>query len=204
MVTKAALAAVAASVLLLTGCVTVNPPPKPGLSDSEIKSFVRLQRDLIWSSIADPRGEKPSVRDIQIVQPRDFGDAYAKCMNDAGYFNYFGAGDQYTVQSAGLLSDAEMSETLECSARVQVDPAEFMLNRAQGDYLYDYFQDSLIPCLELAGYRITDVPPRSQLAYGGWNPYYIVQAESGFDPESPIVQRCPPVPSGLAFGRVKF
>ncbi len=67
-----------------------------------------------------------------------------------------------------------------CFKRYPVSPdspdLDFILTKAQADYLYDYYVERLIPCLESIGMTVGEAPRRvefTRLPYGAlsWSPY---------------------------------
>ena len=208
MVTRA-LAVAAVSVLLLTGCVTAKEVPKPGLSDAEVDVYINLQLDSMWNGSDLPEDQRPDSGDVQLVQLEEYGDAYASCMNKRGYLDYAGEGEGFAGGDPGSagFGDEELAANMRCSGLVQLDPSSYALNDAQADFLYDYFQSSLIPCLELAGYHVPGPMPTRAEAWQGWfNPYFSFPGtfSQEMTADTPLSQRCPPVPHGFQFQGVDY
>lgn len=188
---------VAAAALLLAGCSAaplVEPPT--GLSDEEELLYAQSFA-LEWSGI--PSSGIESVAVISYVPPAGWGTAVAGCMNAAGYPDYAAtaAGMAYPLRE----TDAETEALYVCIARYPVrSDFSAYANTAQLGYIYDYFRDSLVPCLALEGYIVPgEAPSREQFTaltvQPRWNPYNAL-------PESPpqsVRDRCPasPFPAGL-------
>jgi hypothetical protein len=76
-----------------------------------------------------------------------------------------------------------------------------VLNAAQLDYLYDYYLESLIPCLEVNGIHIRTVQTRKQFLdrAGGWNPY-VSNGGALLGGTGRIAAKCPAYPEGYGAG----
>lgn len=104
-----------------------------------------------------------------------------------------------------------------CFKRYPVSPdspdLDFILNKAQADYLYDYYVERLIPCLESIGMTVGEAPRRvefTRLPYGalGWSPYLVMSPQPRADDDwqwvisqcgtPPYADRTHPIPDGTA------
>jgi hypothetical protein len=76
-----------------------------------------------------------------------------------------------------------------------------MLNSAQAEYAYDYFQQTLIPCLALRGIEVRDAPTRETYfaEFGWWNPYWSIDPKllNGSLADRDLLTACPPLAPGL-------
>lgn len=184
--------AIAVAALLLAGCsATPVVEPLTGLSEMEEQLYAQSFA-LRWSGIEVP--DAPDVEVVAYVPSAGWGTAVSGCMNAAGYADYAatGAGMSYPSRQ----DDAETLALYTCIGRypVQADFSAYA-NKAQLEYLYDYFRDSLIPCLAAEGYIVPGTAPsREQFTeftvQPRWNPYNALLAEPG---ES-VRERCPASP----------
>ena len=188
---SAALLAVVAA-LLLAGC-TVTPVAEPlsGLSPEEEQLYAQSFA-LQWSGI-EVAGD-PVVGVVAYVPSAGWGTAVAGCMNAAGY-------PDYGVTATGMTypareDDAEALALYTCIGEypVQADFSSYA-NEAQLGYLYDYFRDSLVPCLATEGYTVPGAAPtREQFTRftvePRWNPYNALESR----PTEGVRERCPASP----------
>jgi len=184
--------AIAAAALLLAGCSaapTTEPPS--GLSDEEELSYAQSYA-LQWSGIEVP--DAPAVEVVAYIPSAGWGTAVSGCMNAAGYADYSATRTGMTYPSRE--DDAETLALYTCIARypVQSDFSAYA-NKAQLEFLYDYFRDSLIPCLAAEGYIVPGTAPsREQFSeftvQPRWNPYNALPST----PPAAVRERCPASP----------
>jgi hypothetical protein len=179
---RAALAA-AVALLALTGCVQAAQPPAEGASLEQREARAVRQADLLWqiSSFAD---QQPANQPHEFISQSEWADAIVGCMTAAGYEGYVSDGTGYSFESSS--GEAESVMHLTCSSQWVVLPTEDeMLGDAQLSYLYDYYQQELIPCLTLAGFRVTSAPTRTEFveSRGEWIPQMTMEGPNanGFD-----------------------
>ena len=124
-------------------------------------------------------------------------------MNVAGFDQYVAVDGGY--QTEGDLTERSNAEVLAayvCDTSFEVEGQyDNWLNARQLDYVYDYFQGSLVPCIELLGYELLEPPTRAQFTeqWGGWHPYFAVD-ESQFEryfADNRVPSECPPFPAGI-------
>jgi len=68
-----------------------------------------------------------------------------------------------------------------------------LLTEPQQDYLYDYYQRWVVPCIMLNGYALAQAPTREEFHndWAGWNPYYSIEQGMGTEQEfETLVTRC--------------
>ena len=197
-----AVAGILLAGLVLTGCVTVNSPPKPGLTQAERQEQLQRTADELWKSTGLPEGQRPAIDNLAPVGLDNVYDAFVTCMNRNGYHEYQTTPDGgYTIDN-GDASTEETITVFRCQVTYQVDPNAYVLNSAQLAYLYDYYQDALVPCLVRAGYpdvALASPTRREMIENGGWNPYVGVPNDifSQLTSTSPLVRMCPPVPEEM-------
>lgn len=184
--------AIAAAALLLAGC-SAAPVAEPlsGLSDEEELSYAQSYA-LQWSGIEVP--DAPAVEVVAYIPSAGWGTAVSGCMNAAGYADYSATRTGMTYPSRE--DDAETLALYTCIARypVQSDFSAYA-NKAQLEFLYDYFRDSLIPCLAAEGYLVPGAAPtREQFTAftvePRWNPYNALPTA----PPSAVREACPASP----------
>lgn len=194
--------ALVAVVLLLTGCSTVAAP-EPGLTAEELDDLRQLRTEGLWAATGLYPDQRPANPPVTTVSIDDWAAAYVKCMNIAGFDDYELEGNGYSVTGTdGESSELERLTNYLCAMSFEVE-GEFdgMLNAAQIAYLYDYYAQTLVPCLAAHGYKVDLVPTRGEYeAQGGnWHPYFSMHAEEWvelFD-DSSMLLKCPPGPPGM-------
>lgn len=191
-------------LLALTGCVQATHPPSSGFTDEQ-----SMARALEYADALYPDG-LPDGYTVTIVEPQDLGDAIVGCLAERGFDNYSAIGDGVLWEGNDAVSEAEGQAWNLCSTVWQADPADTgALNEQQLGYLYDYYRESVVPCLAMAGITLPDPPTRAQfIASGGiWQPV-LPQSETyvsgGFDlgsspwvrstPGGDLMARCPTWP----------
>jgi hypothetical protein len=186
-----ALAALA-GILLLTGCVQARDVP-PAATDADLESYLDGREDLAWQNLglADrydrPEGER-------VVLPRaEYFDASFACLEPVMPTTWGSSdgpeGPQLAPIEGVTYSAATKLAWFTCLTRYVIDPRPEggFLTPAQQDYLYDYYQDWLVPCLADHGYAMFDVPEREAFVAApgvSWNPYYAsndIRSEEDFE-----------------------
>ena len=160
----------------LSGCVTVGAP-KPGLSDAEREEFVRAQLDVSWEYFGLAPELRPPDGSIVLVSREEYPGEFAACMNDAGFDNYLADGT-IVFSEGSVQSDAELMANFDCGIRIVVPADESgLLNRAEREYAYDYYEQFLVPCLMKHSIAMYEPPSREEFheSFGAWNPYSSVQ-----------------------------
>jgi len=191
---------VALAVLLaLTGCSAVAMP-EPGLSEAEREIVQQQTRDNYWAVTGLPDEQRPAATPMTVVPSEEWPTRFVECMNAQGFANYAVAGDgysTYTIESEDPTVEALASYV--CSTSFWTDYGWF--NTAQLDYLYDYYEQTLVPCLAVHNAQIWGAPSREKFYAqgGGWHPYFNFpkkDQERIFADEA-LPDECPPVPPGM-------
>ncbi len=154
-------------VIMLTGCVQALRPPADGFTDEQ-----SLKRALARAEEMFPAG-LPDGYTVTLVASQDLGDAIVGCLADEGFDDYTADGIGVIWKGAGAVSDAEGQARQLCTALWQMNLDETgALNDQQLGYLYDYYRESVVPCLAMAGVTLPDAPTRREfIASGGaWQP----------------------------------
>ncbi|WP_168625786.1 MULTISPECIES: hypothetical protein [unclassified Cryobacterium] len=166
------------AVLLLSGCDSTSEPPTPSgpkLSAAE-EQLVQESLDGSWRMVVLLYADavRPEVERVRLVEQSDQPTAIADCLAEQGY--------DVVVDSQGSISSTGGGEAFQvayytCEATYPLHPDYLRpLSEAQLAHLYNYFLNTLKPCLEAEGY---DVPPAPSLQRfletynegGGWIVY---------------------------------
>ncbi len=193
-------------LLVLTGCTAPQPPAPVG---GDYAVILAERADTVWQMTGLSDELRPT---IEIGQARDQFTAaslFSSCMASRGWPDYFSRSTGYGYRAIQLATtDEERLGWYGCFVAYPVDSEYTMQSVAQFDLVYDYFQDTLIPCLDEQGYAISDAPTRLEFrtVWDGftdplfpfvWNPYYdIVGAPADL---TALQQLCPPVPPRQSF-----
>ncbi len=190
----------------LTGCSGQTPTgPTPGLSADQVATIVDARNEIMWERLG-LAGSPPAGSSIRELRPLDaWGSAMADCMRAAGYPSYVGLASTYDRRSSKPATKAELIAFYECGAANPTDPVEQnYLSREQLDYIYSYYQRSLIPCLRAHGVTSSPAPQRAEFlrtifvadefGYASWSPY---EGLTGISHR--LFTDCPPSPPGFAY-----
>ena len=192
-------ALLAAAAVTLSGCA-VTTAPEPGLSEAERQRFQERSSDGYWEYTGLPDDQRPASASVITVEPEEWPVRFVDCMNAAGFDNYAFEGGGY-VSSVQLVEprEAEMLATYTCSTSFWVDAGWF--NDAEMNYLYDFYEQELVPCLAVHDAEVWGAPTREEFtdAGGWWHPYLsfrqVDQERIYADETVPIA--CPPKPPGI-------
>jgi hypothetical protein len=199
-----------ATALLLVGCSTPSTwPTTVTLADSTALSAA--EDDAVWALVGGT-GPRPFVEAAAPREPFDAMAAFGRCMNAAGYSNDYVVTDNgMTLNEPNSVATAQEGvDWYRCfAANPQDHRTEFLGSIARRAYLYDYFQNSLVPCLALAGYPVPDAPTREAYLSGEvgasaipylsypWNPYDAVVNTILLSETNRIKKECPEYPPGV-------
>ena len=187
----------------LTGCTGSGPVATPtpnALTASEFQSLIEEDIDEAWAR-AGQSVERPEVSIIRLVALFEWPDVIAQCMNDAGYDNVNSVDGGLEVRDVPEAQRSAMAlAQFICEAQYPTDPKfNVPLNESQLSYLFDYLKNEQKPCLEEAGYTISDPPSEQKFieSYyntGGWSPYSELPTGNTINE---MESSCPQIPSGL-------
>jgi hypothetical protein len=196
-------------LLGLAGCsAVVTTPPEPTPSDFD--DLLQQRLDVVWKKTKLDDAHRPPIAAGPILSQFAAGHAFSRCMQSLGWPEYFSHDTGYGYRALQLAtSDEERLNWYECFAAYPVDGEFGFASVAQYDYIYDYYRDSLIPCLRSHGYLVSRAPDRLEfrttwfdwsdpLSPYVWNPYYEIPGYGGSEPLA-VTQFCPPVPSGQTY-----
>ena len=199
-----ALAAAAASLLLLAGCATPTPIP-PGLTDAEADEVVAEQLAETWTAVN--RGEArdmPAFERVSYTTPDTWSSAQVSCLVAAGIDASEVSGG-YMVSSDGTVSNRQIADAqMVCLGQYPVDPrTQGYLSDSQLLYAYDYLTERVAPCLDLLGFPSSGPPDRP--AFVGavragqvWTPYShggATRLDATAAEWTVINGKCPPLPA---------
>ena len=190
-----AVAVVAASIVLLSGCAEPRHAPPSGLSAEEFAEYNDYVGQRMWQFTGLPESLRPEVTP-EIVEPDEWTERLGACDDMAAVAT--AAGEQ-----AAIISEYE------CRMSYQLTPGVLsLLNEAQLDYLYDYYQRTLVPCLRIRGVEVPEVLTRDEAVDVGrfgaypWNPYGAMSDFTRDDVrDSATWAACPPFPPDAVFDR---
>jgi hypothetical protein len=203
---RGVLAAIAVLLLLLTGCTAAQPPRPVG---EDFAAILAERADAVWQLTSLSDSSRPAVQLGQAHDQFTAASLFSSCMASRGWPHYFARVNGYGYRAVQLAETAEERiDWYECFAAYPVDSEYTMQSAAQFDLVYDYFKDTLIPCLHAQGYSVTDAPSRLQFrtTWDGWgdplfpfvwNPYYDLE-RIATDPEA-LQRQCPPTPPSQSF-----
>jgi len=179
--------------LLLTGCAAERTAPAGGLSDEELGRYQSSVADRMWHFTGLDDSLRPEVSFVT-VDLKDWVVAMDSCWKN------------FDVEDPK--EQPELAVKLYACRAHQQQSAEALglLNTAQLDYLYDYYQDRLIPCMRSRGLDIDDVMTREEATDVGrfasypWNPYSGIRDFVREDPADVDTWRsCPAFPPDKIF-----
>lgn len=179
------LIAIAAAVLLLVGCVPTRPVPERSADDlaAQTDRFLAVQ----WAYLGfTPDSTRPAVDVERYVRVEQQAVILRECVAESGY----------DIEGPPTAQQAEAIYV--CNARFPVDPALFGFHGdAELDFIYDYYVESLVPCLAGFGVEPRRMASRDEFhdpvdTLFLWSPYdglRIDQQERDF-----LATACPSMP----------
>lgn len=185
-------------VLLMSGCVEAEqagPAPTSEGSDPGVAG----------AGSPEPSPDAgPSDDFVRFVTVEDAAEVWVECIRSEGFpvtllpGNGVGYQDVPPAQGAAATAAGDL-----CSRRFPIDPLYLEpFNAAQLDFLYDFYVEESVPCLEGLGFTGFDPPAQATFAatYGGqetWTPFSDITEEqitlTGIGIEE-AEQTCPQVP----------
>lgn len=177
--------------LSLTGCAQVDEPPQP--TDAELDAYIREQQDLLWYEYGSPQFERPVVQSV-LVEPNEYNDLNASC--GAGVLTVVDADGGIVSVTPVLSSEIEQYE---CRVGQMLYPADVdYYTPAQLGFIYDYFHDVLVPCLQTQGLSVGFTPTREEFTAAAgtvpWDPYTQLGANLPPSRADEIRLRCAAMP----------
>lgn len=174
--------------LTLAGCAPVTEPPPP--TDAELAQYVAEQQAMQWYFLAPVEYEQPAAF-TELVRADDFVRRATDCSTLS----------QQQDESLRHYLD----ESFTCQVALMLYPTEVAYyTPAQLDFIYGYFKDSLVPCLQLQGLDVGYAPSRDEFTGQAgiipWDPYSELGAALPPSRADEITQRCPPMPTASFIG----
>ena len=172
--------------LSLAGCLPVAEPSEP--TDAELDAYIREQQDLLWYEYGSPQSERPDVQAVLVTS-----DSRLSCGRASS------AIDVNTGAVTATTLPPSETALYECHAAQIPYPTNLRYyTPAQLGAVYDYFRDSLVPCLQAQGLHVAVAPTRDEFTgVAGaipWDPYYELGADLPPSRAQLIRQRCPAMP----------
>jgi hypothetical protein len=198
-----AVAAAAASLLLLSGCTPAPELPEP-ITLAEAKARVDEQNRQWWDSMF-PDEPMPVVEPVEYLDVNDPGTKAIDCMRDSDIAGLvFGADASWSIVDgdAGTMEEVSRAQFV-CALKYPYDlsdPAAMgMLSKAELAWIWTYNQKRLVPCLQSLGYTVINrTSDYTENSY--WIPYYEMAPIPRSNEEwARIDLRCPPSPVGPLF-----
>jgi hypothetical protein len=165
--------------LVLCGCVA-SPPA--GLSENELAQHRARILANTWANTGLP-GEQPGVESHTASTSEEWLASMAECIGAIGLGASswgYSTSEGYVLGTAsgGDVDDPEALREFYVCAASYGPPQSFeeLRSNAQLDYIYDYYQKSLVPCMIMNGFRPEAAPTRVEFhaIAGQWSPYYSV------------------------------
>jgi hypothetical protein len=201
--------ALMAAALAFTGCAAQPPKAPPGPNDQQVAS---MMQDWAKKETANYQADLALMVDnfgfVRFVKPGEWSTVMTECVRDLGGSRFlYGPGNQASLPA---LSAPEAKYTYAANAECSVEyPMSSMRTRLrtpeQLDFIYDYYQAELIPCLRSAGFQVNHVPGSDEyreLSNDGitaWDPYGSLS--KGPDQSAVSIAalkaRCPALPPGI-------
>lgn len=187
-------------LLALSGCAVVAAP-EPGFSDAERNLVRQSASDGWWESSGLPDELRPAAVPVAVVGADEWPTLFVGCMNGLGFDNYRVRTGQVVISEYdGTDLVAAMLAHYTCRMSYWTDAGRY--NADEMDYLYDYYEQTLVPCLTVHDLELIDVPSRQDFVdgwFGRWNPYDSVH-ESDRDwalSDEGTLRDCPRMPPGI-------
>ncbi len=193
-----------AALATLAGCsVGVPLPPDPTSRDTD--ELLTMQLDAVWDDTGLDDSLRPEIQPERATDSALLGPTFARCMMDRGWTAYFA--DETSANWRAMSearSDEERLDWYACYASLPMSDVGGLGSVARYDFVYDYYQQTLIPCLEGHGFHVFQAPSRNEFrtrtGIDGmffvpfvWNPYYAVPDFSATG-SLRVAEECPPQP----------
>ncbi len=199
---------IAGGALLLAGCAVAPAPLPPQPTDGDWAALTQQRLDYLWQQTGIEDARRPAVHANPAAHPWEATIAFTECMRDRGLPGYAVLDGAVTTTpfSAALPAEERLAWYTCYAENPRTSEIEALRSRAQFDYLYDYYRDSLVPCLERFGARLAEVPTRDQFSLelpvgsvffmipAQWSPYDEVAEWAAGHPE--LARACPALPRG--------
>ena len=180
-------AALVAAALVLSGCAAVAPP---GPTDLEVAEYNERMVQNTWISTGITEiFARPDVEQGAALSIDDWFNAVFACLSANGFDGFsisysYATGSSIGDSSGEVVTDAAAQLAFyRCAAANPVDvlASGELLSPAQIDYVYDYYQEWVVPCMIAEGFIVRDPPTRQDFhdLFGQWSPYWSVHNTIG-------------------------
>ncbi|MHA6694907.1 hypothetical protein [Homoserinimonas sp. A520] len=199
--------------VLMSGCAsspdaegTENRFGIPEMSEAEAFRLSDLEMEEVRANLrnTDRTVDVDAIKRIRFVSPEELPKAMAECMTRLGFETTVsedgGYGGSYTEEQMVPYTVANLT------CRIQYPPHPKYtqpLNDAQLEFLYDYFVDTLTPCLEGEGISVDPAPSRATFVEEyythPWSPYDSLgrTPSQGKLDWIDLNKKCPQIPDGI-------
>lgn len=191
--------------MLLSACSTVQPPIFGAKDKATIRSRI-LDRAWATVQLEYPEAIRPDIRNSRTVSDHDWTDVMIGCLRASGIVADASEGLVGYTRSNGQTQLEVAVHFYSCAASNQsVSEVTPFLDKAKTMALYDYYLNTVRPCLLSVGAYSPPSPDLSAAknpeGLGGWNPYQTVWV-TGVSTQTVryFEQRCPPTPAWLNLG----
>ena len=195
---------------LLVGCAggAAAAPPAPTVDAATEKRMIDEAANQAWGEVQRmfPDAERPQVEQVRVVTAADSAKVVAQCIQELGY--------PATAREDGGISFGATPEAqaeqqniavYTCRVKYPTDPA-FTLPPTDDEiaYLYDYYANTLVPCLAERGYDI-EMPSKGAFVDSTnvngipWSPYQDLASVGGGELDALLLE-CKQTPHGFRGG----
>lgn len=161
-------------VLAVAGCSLYQPLPEP-LAPEEVAALVQEERRAYWEVLA-PAEPFPDVEVVEVLPVEEVWPRIVECVAERGLPGVVAAGDGIQIEEGTDQRELEIAMFL-CTEAYPPDYAEGAygyLSGAELEYLWQYFEGYLVPCLRLHGVEVNGMPDRASFLSSDhliWEPY---------------------------------
>lgn len=197
--------------LTLTSCSAEHPPEAPQApvaDDATARHMIQQANDAAWEQLHRifPELERPEVEQRRVVSAAEWDAVHAQCVTEMGFSATVMAGGGVSYgQIPDEQAEAQNLAVYICQVRYPRDPSYLLpLTADEAAYVYDYYEDTLVPCLAARGHEV-EMPSTSvfheRLKTEGvpWSPYQELHEVAGAELDT-LLAECPQSPPGFRGG----
>ena len=182
------------TALSLTGCVSAREVPPP-ITDAALQTYLEKRLDAAWLNTGlDGIVQRPQSDPAALVEnfrKSDEESGFAQCVGLAGLsalsFDEQNGGPSFWFSEGDKGEAAFQLALYSCFAD---NPSTFgigdmMLTEEELAFLYQYYQEWIVPCLESKGYNVGQPPTWeefSEQSFYVWVPYNAISPSVAEDP----------------------
>ncbi|RLP80756.1 hypothetical protein D9V34_00625 [Mycetocola lacteus] len=165
-----------------------------------------IQANLANLKAKFPDAEIPDeVRVSRIIAPDEYAEVFSRCLTDAGFTaRAHPDGGIRFDEIPDEQAQAQAVALYTCQATYPLDPRYTQpLTGSQIAYLYDYYRDRLLPCLEGEGHTVSDLPSLTRFKESfdgtapGYSPFESIARGSSAEEFQRVSGLCPDFPQDL-------